>query len=140
MDFVLFLHITGAIFLIGPLTIAAATSPRFIRTGNVEVTRFLHRTTRLYGLLSILVFVLGLALVNGEYTFSEQWITASMTLFLVALGLLFGLVERDQRTALARLESGEGAPVPAGRIVGVSSAIGVLWLVILLLMVFRPGH
>ena len=37
---VLFLHIAAAIFLIGPLTIAAATSPRYIRTGNVEVTRF----------------------------------------------------------------------------------------------------
>lgn len=137
---VLFLHIAAAIFLIGPLTVAAATSPRYIRTGNVEVTRFLNQTTRLYGLLSVLVFGLGLGLVHGKYRFSEQWITISMTLFVVTLGLLFGLVERDQRKALARLEGGEGAPVRAGRIVGVSSAVGVLWLIILVLMVSQPGH
>lgn len=142
MSFVLFLHIAAAIFLIGPLTVAASATARVVRGGaaDLPLLRWLQRTTRIYGAASLLVLLLGLALVRDEYSFNEFWIGASIALFLAALGLLFGLVERDQRAAIARLEAAEKVNVEAGRIAGVSAAIGVLWLVILLLMVYKPGH
>lgn len=142
MNFLLFLHIAAAVFLIGPVMLVTSASPRVIRSGSsgLPVLRWLQRSTRIYGAASIVVLLLGLAMVHGKYSFNEFWISASIALFIVAIGLLFALVERDQRAAIARLEAGEGAPVPAGRIAGVSAAIGVIWLAILLLMIYQPGH
>ena len=142
MSFVLFLHIAAAIFLIGPVMLTSSASPRTIRDGveGLPVLRWQQRATRVYGAASVIVLLLGLALVRGKYSFNEFWIAASIALFVVALGLLFGLVERDQRRAIARMAAGDPASVKAGRIAGVSAAIGVIWLVILLLMIYKPGH
>ncbi|GAC1323578.1 MAG: hypothetical protein NVSMB13_03690 [Mycobacteriales bacterium] len=142
MTFVLFLHVVAAVFLIGPLTVAAAASPAAIESGaeGLSLLRWLNRTTRFYGFGSVLVFLLGLALVRGDYSFKETWLTISMTLFVVALALLFLLVERDQRRAIRRLEEDKEATIKAGRILGVTAFVAGIWVVILLLMVFQPGH
>lgn len=131
------LHVGAAIMFLGPVTIAMATTPRYVRKGDVAVVRFLHRTTRLYGLLSILVFLFGIEL--GRNRFDEAWLTASMTLFVVALVLQFALVLPDQRRAIRNLESGEETAVNNGRIIAISSAIGVIYLAVLALMVWQPG-
>jgi len=97
----LFLHIGFAIFTLGPLTAATMASPRYIRKGDVVVLRYLTRITRIYGLGTLGIFLFGLFLAKGR--FDQMWLTASMTLFLVALVLLL-LVERDQRKAAHALE------------------------------------
>lgn len=141
MTFLLFLHITAAVFLIGPLTIAAAAFPSAIRGGkeNLSLLRWLARTTRFYGIGSIVVFVLGLSLVSPGYSFGQFWISSSMTLFVVAAGLMVGLVERDERSAIKEIESGGNAQVQERRILGVTAAVGLCWLAILLMMVFKFG-
>src|SRR3712207_4283902 len=115
MAFLELLHIAAAIFTVGPLTAATMTAPTVIRGGqaNLNLLRWINRTTRLYGIGALLVFVLGIGLVRDEYSFNEFWIAASMTLFVVALGLLFAVVERDQRQAIARVEAGASASVRA---------------------------
>lgn len=133
----LWLHIAVAIFTLGPVTAATMATPRAIRSGEVTVLRFLHRMTRLYGALSLLVFGFGLALARSR--FDEFWVSASMTLFVVALALLFAIVEPDQRKALRRLGESEDAKVETGRIIAVSAVISVIWLVVLILMVWQPG-
>lgn len=133
----LWLHIAAAIFTLGPLTAATMSTPRAIRSGDATVVRFLHRTTRLYGLLTLLVFGFGLALAPSR--FDEFWVSASMTLFVVALALLFAIVEPDQRKAIRRLGESEEAKVETGRIVAVSVVIAVIWLVVLILMIWQPG-
>ncbi|MFC5751968.1 hypothetical protein [Actinomadura rugatobispora] len=158
----LFLHIGFAIFTLGPLTAATMASPRYIRAGNTVVVGHLNRTTRIYGFATLGIFLFGLLL--GRDRLAEIWLVVSMTLFVVALALLF-LVERDQRKAvhLLRLadaeptadssENGEEAkrkkapPKPArdgaiaqverGRIAAVSGVVAILWLVILFLMVWK---
>ncbi len=140
--FVTFLHVGAAIFLIGPVTTATMVAPRAIRAGDggLALLRWLHRTTRLYAVLSLLVFGFGLWLVPASHhKWGEFWLSSSMTLYVVALALLFGLVERDQRHAVAHIEAGEDASVKAGRIAGVSGAVGLIWIVILVLMIWRPG-
>ncbi len=77
---------------------------------------------------------------RGEYSFNSSGSAPRSRCSSPPLGLLFGLVERDQRRAIARLDAGEKVNVEAGRIAGVSAAVGVLWLVILLLMIYKPGH
>lgn len=141
MDFVLFAHITTAVFLIGPLTVAAAASPAAIRGGatNLPLLGWLTRTVRLTGIGSVVVFGLGLALVRDGYDFSQAWLSASMTLFLVAAGLSVGLLEKDQRAAAALLEGGGTAEPQARRITVVSAAVALCWIVILYLMVTKPG-
>lgn len=175
----LIIHIGFAIFTLGPLTAATMSTPRYIRRGDIAVLRYLRRTTQLYGVLTLGIFLFGIFLAKGQ--FAKVWLTASMTLFIVALVLLL-LVERDQGKAVRALENaakltstqavpvappppeqppkapaaeGEGAPEPApaqpspprpapnvaqverGRIAAFSGVIALIWLVILILMVWR---
>lgn len=101
----LWLHIAFAIFTIGPITVATSFTPRYIRSGDITVVRFLNRTTRIFGLLTIGVFLFGAIL--GRERMQQFWLSASMTLFIVAFALLFALVERDQRKAIQKLTARE---------------------------------
>ncbi len=141
MNFLLVLHVAASIFLIGPLTFATSVSPRLIRQGEagVPTLQLMHRTTQFYGLGTLLVGVLGLGLVRGDITFNQFWVSASLTLFVVAMVLVFAIIERDQRSALRRREAGQDSPVQAGRILATSAVVAVLWLVILFFMVFQWG-
>ncbi|MBW8481554.1 hypothetical protein [Actinomadura parmotrematis] len=160
----LILHIGFAIFTLGPLTAATMSAPRYIRKGDVPVLRFLTRTTRIYWLGTLGVFLFGLFLAKGH--FAQVWLTASMTLFVVAFVLLI-IVERDMRKAADLLDvaaagaaapepaEGEGAPaastasatavktgedvaqVQRGRIAAISGVVALLWIVILVLMVWH---
>ncbi len=142
MDFIKVLHIAAAIFLIGPLTFATSISPRLIRQGEKgdAVLRWAHRTTQFYGLGTLVVGVLGVGLVRDKITFNQFWISASLTLFVVAIGLIFAIIERDQRAAIRRREAGEDSPVQAGRILATSAVVALIWLVTLFLMVYKPGY
>ncbi|MFI0371415.1 hypothetical protein ACH35V_26415 [Actinomadura sp. 1N219] len=103
----LFLHIGFAIFTLGPLTAATMSTPRYIRKRNVTVVRYLHRTTQIYGIGTLGIFLFGLALAEGDL--SEVWLSVSMTLFVVALVLLL-IVDRDQRKAVRLLEAATAEP------------------------------
>lgn len=141
MTFVLFLHVAAAVFIIGPLTMATMVTPRLIRQGDegLATLRWANRATRMYGIGSLLVFVLGVARVRAPYSFGQFWVSASMTLYVVAVALLFAVVERDQRAAIRRTESGDSSPVQAGRIAATSGAVAVMWLAIVALMIYKPG-
>ncbi|MFC4050322.1 DUF2269 family protein [Actinomadura syzygii] len=158
----LILHIGFAIFTLGPLTAATMSTPRYIRKRNVTVVRYLHRTTQIYGLGTLAIFVFGMALAGDEL--AEAWLSVSMTLFIVALVLLL-IVERDQRKAAHLLETaaasatapaaakdeeaaegeekprekptGDVAQVERGRIAAISGVVALIWLVILVLMVWN---
>ncbi|GAA2604525.1 hypothetical protein SMC26_11575 [Actinomadura fulvescens] len=160
----LILHLGFAIFTLGPLTAATMATPRFIRRRDTVVLRYLNRTTRIYGLGTLGILLFGVYLAKGD--FARVWLTASLTLFAVALVLLM-LVERDQRRAIHKLEVAEAEAAPAasadndkaetkdgadeaaeppapddiaqverGRIASMSGVVALLWLVILFLMVW----
>src|SRR5215469_7337696 len=99
---ILWLHVTAAIFTIGPSTAAIMSTPRFIRARNPVVVGFLLRTTRIYSFGALLVLVFGLILTGMTHKFSQWWISVSLTLFVVAFVLLV-IILRDQRKALAAL-------------------------------------
>jgi hypothetical protein len=100
---VLWLHIGFAIFTIGPVSAAIMSTPRYIRARNLTVVRYLYRTTRIFTLISLGVLVFGVVLGQQLGKLAEPWLTASMTLFAVAI-VLQVIVLRDQRRAISALE------------------------------------
>lgn len=106
---ILALHIAAAIFALGPGTAAIMSTPRYIRKGNAAVVGYLYRTTRIYAIGSVLVLVFGLILAQIQHEFSRWWISVSITLYVVAAVLLV-LILRDQRKALAALQSAATMP------------------------------
>ena len=107
---ILWLHVTAAVFTIGPGTAAIMSTPRYIRKRNSVVVGYLFRTTRIYSIATLLVLIFGLILAGMTHKFSQWWISASLTLFVVAFVLLV-IILRDQRKALTVLDAAEGAAV-----------------------------
>ena len=100
----IWLHVAFVIFTIGPVTIAILSSPRYIRTRNVAVLRYMRRTTRIFGFASLGVLAFGIAAGQALHELSAPWITTAMTLFVVSFVLLL-LIMRDQRRAVIALET-----------------------------------
>jgi Predicted integral membrane protein (DUF2269) len=107
---ILWLHIAAAVFTLGPATVAIMSTPRYIRSRNPVIVGFLLRITLIYSFGTLLVLVFGLILTAMTHKFSQWWISASLTLFVVAFVLLL-LILRDQRRALAALDTAAGAAV-----------------------------
>ncbi len=101
---IIWLHVAFVIFTIGPVTIAILSTPRYIRTRNVAVLRYMLRTTRIFGIASLGVLVFGIAAAQELNKLSSAWVTTAMTLFVVSLVLLV-LIMRDQRRAVVALET-----------------------------------
>jgi hypothetical protein len=118
---VLWLHIAFAIFTIGPITLAISSTPRYIRKRDVPTLRYLSRITVLFSVLCLGVLIAGLVLADLDKDFSHPWVTASLTLFVVALVLLV-LIIRDQRRAIKVLDvaAAEAAAGPGSGTAGES--------------------
>jgi hypothetical protein len=132
----LWLHIGFAIFTIGPVTAFTSASPRYIRARNVAVVQYLHRGTRIFGLLMLGVFLFGLLL--GGSALAKPYLVVSITLFIVGAVLLV-IIDHDQSTAVRVLSAespDDDAQVQTGRIATLAGITAVLWLVILVLMVW----
>ena len=110
---ILWLHVTAAVFTIGPGTAAIMSTPRFIRKRNPVIVGYLFRTTRIYSLGTLLTLVFGVILTGMTHKFSQWWISVSLTLFVVAFILLL-LIMRDQRKALNALDRAAAAAVADG--------------------------
>ena len=164
---ILWLHVTAAVFTIGPGTVAIMSTPRYIRKRNPVVVGYLFRTTRIYSFAALLTLIFGLILTGMTHKFSQWWISASLTLFVVAFVLLVFIL-RDQRKALTALDAAEGAAVAdamedsvhgevagegavktatatadhraaveRGRIASLGGLTALIWLVILIFMVWH---
>jgi len=110
---ILWLHVTAAVFTIGPGTAAIMSTPRFIRKRNPVIVGYLLRTTRIYSFGTLFTLAFGIILTAMTHKFSQWWISVSLTLFVVAFVLLL-LIMRDQRKALSALDRAAGAAVADG--------------------------
>jgi hypothetical protein len=100
----IWLHVAFVIFTIGPVAIAILSTPRYIRTRNVAVLRYMLRTTRIFGTASLGVLAFGIVAAQSLHKLRSSWVTTAMTLFVVSL-LLLVLIMRDQRRAVVALET-----------------------------------
>jgi hypothetical protein len=138
------LHLIAAVFAIGPLVHAATTASRGLRQGDAAAVATSSRMTRIYAYASVLVVIFGFGLMSSKSPrthqtvadFGDVWIWLSLLLWLVAAALALFVVAPALDKATADASS---APSLVGRVAASGGVIAILFLVIVVLMVYRPG-
>ena len=151
--FFLTVHILAAILCVGPVTVATSMFPaiakRTLTSDNTETPdagglRVLHRITNVYAWASLAVPVFGFALAGSMHVMGEAWLIISIVLTLAAALVLAFLVAPAQSGVLAVIggtTEERGAVLSKAKLLSMTSGIfALLWLVVLVLMVVKPGH
>ncbi|MBC7302769.1 MAG: hypothetical protein H5T78_17715 [Nocardia sp.] len=136
-------HVLAGIVLVGGSAVAASLFPRYapvvgpspeaIRSESVAVA--MHRITRGYAKLAIIVPVLGIVLATIQGRMNEIWITIAMITTAVAGGLLAVQIVPLQREALDKPDDGKRL-----RMLSMLAGIyNLLWTAVVVLMIVRPG-
>ena len=141
---VLALHLITVVFVIGPIAVATPLSARAARDGRVDALRDHARTTRAYAIGSLVVVLLGSAMiglgdVGDQWSFSQGWVSASYALWLLAVVLLLAVVVPAQSSAADAIAAGGDGRSHAGRISAGGGVAALAFTVIIVLMVFKPG-
>lgn len=147
------LHVLAAVLFIGPTTVAVSTFParalkaRSGDAGAADTARMMYNITTTYGMLSILVPLLGVAIM---FTDPAYWTMgrfhAAIALAVIAwLVLLVGILPRQRRMmgALGMLDEDEFDPEKdvvadwdKGRslLMALGGIFALLWVIMLVLM------
>lgn len=155
-------HVLAAIVFVGGSAIAASLFPRYapvaagvpatsgspppgtveprtVESGTGERSRAvavaLHRITRGYSALALIVPLAGIVLAMAQGRMGEIWITISMILTAVAGMLLATQIYPRQRDALAR----PGDPARLRTLAMLAGIYNLLWAAVVVLMIARPG-
>lgn len=138
------LHVVAGILFIGPVTVAVSLFPRYARLaadpiGRASawpVLRLLRRISVLYAVFGISVPVLGLVTATTLGVLGDAWVLVSIALTLAA-GLLLALRILPAQDAL--LQTLDSVTAASQRLARVSGAFALLWVVVVVLMIVRPG-
>ncbi|MCL3819578.1 hypothetical protein [Aeromicrobium wangtongii] len=143
-SFLLSVHVVAGILFVGPVAVAASLFPRYAPTTGAAdghavrdagTARVLHRITRSYGLLALVVPVVGLVLAMVQGRTSEVWVVVAMVLTAVAGALLALRIAPAQSDALDSPDDGS----QLRRLGMLAGFFNVLWVVVVVLMIVRPG-
>ena len=156
---VLVLHILCAIIGFGAVFLNALYGRQAAEIKGSEglaITRANFKVSKVGEIFIIAVFFLGIALVligDNVFDFGQTWIWLSMTLFIIALGLSQGIMTPAVKKIISLQEELMSGPPPAGgpppqvaeierygkRLAAVGPILNIMRVVILVLMVFKPG-
>jgi hypothetical protein len=143
-------HVLAAILTIGPVAVVASLFPRYARealdgTGDADpgVVRVLHRVTRVYAVLGVLVPAFGFATAASLGVLGDVWLLVSIALTAAAAALLVGSIVPGQERLL-RVVVAPGEPPASWRseVVRLGMRTGIfnlLWAIVVVLMIVRPG-
>lgn len=149
---VLVLHILAAIVGFGGMFIAGfyGNEARDLpgREGLAVANTTLKVTGRIPTVAVCAVPILGILLVmlsDDSIKFSAMWVSLSFLLYIVLMGLATGIQVPTIRRMVAMRAGADGAQSMEMQAMGrkvatVSAIVNVLWVVILILMVFKPGQ
>lgn len=117
----------------------AGSSSSAISTANFEVSALAE-----YAIYLVPVFGILVLLASGKtYQFSDGWVSASFLLYLIGLGVHHAVVRPGHRKLNAALASGRtDSPEVTGlnqRLAVGAAVLNLLLVVILVLMVWKPG-
>jgi uncharacterized membrane protein len=153
-DWLLFLHITGAFFLIGGIVIAG-----LLNLVAIAVDRRPSEVAALYGLIRFAVPLIGLGLLltlaiglwlvdEAGYSYGDTWIIAALVLWAgaSALGNIDGRYQRKTGELARRLAAEGDAPSPELRArlrnplaLAISYGSGLMAFAVLGIMIWKPG-
>ncbi|MGQ5260957.1 DUF2269 family protein [Micromonospora sp. ZYX-F-536] len=151
--FLLSVHVLAAILTIGPVAIAASMFPRYARLAlaapddprKAVAVRILHRITRVYAVIGVLVPVFGLATGASIGVLGDTWLIVSMILTAAAAAVLVAFILPGQRRVVRVLDTSvedtrEVAPDGMARQLGMLTGVfNLLWAIVVVLMIYRPG-
>jgi hypothetical protein len=123
-------HVIVAILAVGPIAVAASMFPRYARDGG-PVANVLYRICQSYAVVGVAVPLLGIATAISIGVLTQAWVLVSIALTAAAAIVLIASVLPDQRAALA------GDAVT--RLSMTTGIFNVLWVVVTVLMIVRPG-
>ncbi|MEU7484147.1 hypothetical protein [Streptomyces sp. NPDC042319] len=141
------LHVLAAVVAIGPVTVAASMFPKALRRAHSEpgdhealtALRMLHRICRVYAAVGIAVPVFGFATARSMGVLDSGWLIVSILLTAAAAAILALLILPAQGNALAAAQVSGPALGSPGRLAMVTGIFNLLWAVVTVLMVIRPG-
>lgn len=141
------LHVLFAIVAIGPLVHAATTAARGVRQGDGAATAAATRMLKIYTMASVLVVLLGFGLMSATSPYTgqataklgETYIWLSTVLWLVAVGLVLGLLIPTLEKATALIAGGQPVAALTGRVAAAGGIVGLIFTAIVFLMIYQPG-
>jgi hypothetical protein len=139
-------HLLFAVFAVGPLVHAATTAARGIRQGDGTATAASARVARIYAYVSLLVIIAGFGVMSSKRhgqrvaEFSDTYIWLSALLWLVAVGLVLGVIVRTLDRATEQIGQGESVIALTARVAAAGGIVGLLFAAIVVLMVYQPGR
>jgi hypothetical protein len=154
--FVLIVHVLAVILTIGPISIAASMFPPAMRAaqtnldipGRTAVPVVLHRITRVYAVIGIVVPVFGVVTGAMMGVLASGWLIASILLTVIATAVLVAAILPTQRRALDAIESSSSVTAEASlalpeglsrRLAMYTGMFNLVWVVVVALMIYRPG-
>lgn len=137
------IHVVAGIIFVGGSAVAASLFPRYapvlpeteVGERNPATARLLHRITGGYAAFGLVVPVVGIALATVQDRMGDVWIMIAMGLTAAAALLLAVQIHPRQREALAKPDDGRQLKTLAM----LAGVYNVLWTVVVVLMVVRPG-
>lgn len=136
----LWLHIVVAMVTLGPLILFDVLSPLAVRSRDVAVVRHIEAVSAKVGPATILIPILGLALVGeGGYELADRWIVAALVIYAVMVANGIGILGTAAASAADRLDAGEEPRAELTRLKVFGGINIALFLVILWPMVAKPG-
>lgn len=130
------IHVLAAIIAIGPVTVSASLFPRAVREGDGPAMGLLHRVTRTYAAVAIIVPVFGVATALALGVLTDGWLLIAIALTAVAAIVLSGVVLPGQRELMAAAVPDRATVARLGLATGI---FNLLWAVVVVLMIVRPG-
>ncbi len=110
----------------------------------MAAVRTLHRISRVYAAVAVVVPVFGLATASSLHVLGDTWLIVSITLTAIAAAILALLVLPRQRAILDTISSTSSPatePIQraTARLAMHTGTFNLLWVTVTVLMVLRPG-
>lgn len=136
------IHVVAGIIFVGGSAVAASLFPRYAPVlaadqaeRNPATAGLLHRVTGGYAAFGLIVPVVGIVLASVQGRMGDVWVMIAMALTAAAALLLAVQIHPRQREALAKPDDGRQLKT-LSMLAGIYN---VLWVVVVVLMVVRPG-
>ncbi|MFC6707794.1 DUF2269 family protein [Flexivirga alba] len=157
LKLLLLLHLLTAIFAIGPLVHAVTTASRGLRQADASALTASARMAKIYSIASVLVVIFGFGLMSQKRrgkelgSFGDTWIWLSVLLWVVAVAVTFVVIVPTLERAADTVRTGGSSSETGGssietnlkaqtaRVAASGGVVGIIFAVIVVLMVYRPG-